>query len=49
MPRQMQSQGPHETAAMPFYGDDGHACRWIVDAIAWKFGLRAENPEQFQA
>ena len=30
------------------YGD-GHACRRIVDAIAWKFGLRAEKPEQFQA
>ena len=30
------------------YGD-GHACRRIVDAITWKFGLRAEKPEQFQA
>ena len=30
------------------YGD-GHACRRIADAIEWKFGLRAERPEEFQA
>ena len=30
------------------YGD-GHACRRIADAIEWKFGLRAEQPEEFRA
>ena len=30
------------------YGD-GHACRRIVDAIEWKFGLRPERPDEFQA
>ena len=30
------------------YGD-GHACRRIADAIEWKFGLRAERPEEFGA
>ena len=30
------------------YGD-GHACRRIVDAIEWKFGLRADKPEEFRA
>ena len=30
------------------YGD-GHACRRIVDAIEWKFGLREERPEEFRA
>ena len=30
------------------YGD-GQACRRIADAIEWKFGLRAERPEEFQA
>ena len=34
-------------AANP-YGD-GSACRRIADAIAWKFGLRAERPEEFGA
>ena len=29
------------------YGD-GHACRRIADAIEWKFGLRAERPEEFR-
>lgn len=28
------------------YGD-GHACARIVDAIEWKFGLRAQRPEEF--
>ncbi|MGI5963221.1 MAG: non-hydrolyzing UDP-N-acetylglucosamine 2-epimerase [Lawsonibacter sp.] len=32
-------------AANP-YGD-GHACRRIVDAILWHFGLRAQPPEAF--
>lgn len=30
------------------YGD-GFACRRIVDAIEWKFGLRPDRPEEFQA
>ena len=30
------------------YGD-GHACRRIVDAIAWKFGMREAPPEEFAA
>ena len=30
------------------YGD-GHACRRIADAIEWKFGLRPERPEAFEA
>ena len=30
------------------YGD-GFACRRIADAIEWKFGLRAERPEEFRA
>ena len=30
------------------YGD-GQACRRIADAIEWKFGLRAEKPDEFQA
>jgi UDP-N-acetylglucosamine 2-epimerase (non-hydrolysing) len=30
------------------YGD-GFACRRIADAIEWKFGLRAEQPEEFRA
>ena len=30
------------------YGD-GLACRRIADAIEWKFGLRAERPEEFRA
>ena len=30
------------------YGD-GFACRRIVDAIEWRFGLRDEAPEEFQA
>ena len=30
------------------YGD-GLACRRIADAIEWKFGLRAEQPEEFRA
>ena len=30
------------------YGD-GFACRRIVDAIEWKFGLRKEPPEEFGA
>ena len=30
------------------YGD-GFACRRIADAIEWKFGLRPEKPEEFQA
>ena len=30
------------------YGD-GHACRRNADAIEWKFGLRAEQPEEFRA
>lgn len=30
------------------YGD-GAACRRIVDAIEWKFGLRADAPEEFHA
>ena len=29
------------------YGD-GNACRRIADAIEWHFGLRAEQPENFQ-
>ena len=29
------------------YGD-GNACRRIADAIEWHFGLRAEQPEDFQ-
>ena len=29
------------------YGD-GHACRRIADALAWGFGLRAEQPEEFK-
>ena len=29
------------------YGD-GFACRRIADAIEWKFGLRAERPEEFR-
>ena len=28
------------------YGD-GHACRRIADAIEWRFGLRADRPEEF--
>ena len=28
------------------YGD-GQACRRIADAIEWKFGLRAQPPEEF--
>src|SRR5699024_264004 len=34
-------------AANP-YGD-GHACRRTADAIEWRFGLRAEPPEEFGA
>ena len=30
------------------YGD-GQACRRIADAIEWKFGLRADKPDEFQA
>ncbi len=30
------------------YGD-GFACRRIVDSIEWKFGLRPDRPEEFQA
>ena len=30
------------------YGD-GQACRRIVEAILWKFGLRDTPPEEFQA
>ncbi|MEO2800803.1 UDP-N-acetyl glucosamine 2-epimerase, partial [Flavonifractor plautii] len=30
------------------YGD-GFACRRIADAIEWKFGLRADRPEEFRA
>ena len=30
------------------YGD-GFACRRIVDAIEWQFGLREEKPEEFKA
>ena len=30
------------------YGD-GHACARIVDAIEWKFGLRAQPPAPFGA
>lgn len=30
------------------YGD-GSACRRIADAIEWKFGLRAQRPEEFRA
>ena len=30
------------------YGD-GQACRRIADAIEWKFGLRAQPPEEFNA
>ncbi len=30
------------------YGD-GHACRRIADAIEWKFGLRQDKPEEFNA
>ena len=30
------------------YGD-GFACRRIVDAIEWKFGLRTNPPEEFQS
>ena len=30
------------------YGD-GFACRRIADAIEWRFGLRAERPEEFRA
>lgn len=30
------------------YGD-GFACHRIVDAIEWKFGLRPDRPEEFQA
>ena len=30
------------------YGD-GFACRRIVDAIEWQFGLREEKPEKFKA
>ena len=30
------------------YGD-GFACRRIADAIEWRFGLRTEKPEEFQA
>ena len=30
------------------YGD-GHACRRIADSIEWKFGLRREKPDEFQA
>ena len=29
------------------YGD-GQACRRIAEAIEWKFGLRADRPEEFQ-
>ena len=28
------------------YGD-GFACRRIVDAIEWQFGLRSDKPEEF--
>ena len=28
------------------YGD-GHACRRIADAIEWRFGVRADRPEEF--
>ena len=28
------------------YGD-GNACRRIADAVAWRFGLREERPEEF--
>ena len=28
------------------YGD-GQACRRIADAIEWRFGLRADRPEEF--
>jgi UDP-N-acetylglucosamine 2-epimerase (non-hydrolysing) len=34
-------------AANP-YGD-GNACRRIADAIEWRYGLRAEYPEDYQA
>ena len=30
------------------YGD-GQACRRIADVIEWKFGLRADKPDEFQA
>ena len=30
------------------YGD-GHACKRIADAIEWKFGLRQDKPEEFNA
>ena len=30
------------------YGD-GQACRRIVEAILWKFGLRDTPPEEFRA
>ena len=30
------------------YGD-GQACRRIADAIEWRFGLRANPPEEFGA
>ena len=30
------------------YGD-GFACRRIADAIEWRFGLRTERPDEFQA
>ena len=37
----------HEMAhAVNPYGD-GFACRRIVDAIEWQFGLRSDKPEQF--
>lgn len=29
------------------YGD-GHACRRIADAVAWRFGLRNDPPEEFR-
>jgi len=38
----------HEMAkAVNPYGD-GHACRRIADAIAWRFGLRDQPPEEFR-
>ena len=35
-------------ASCPPYGD-GRACQRIADAVEWRFGLRPEPPEPFQA
>ncbi len=46
----LTDQGAYQAMAHAVnpYGD-GFACRRIADAILWKFGLRAQPPEAFQA